>query len=913
MDRWLFIVFFTYFVCICAGSIDTSSQSINLNELPVRGVYLHPPTLQKSCDTLTSYDNNTSLPLITTVLVIIENLWNTSIILTWIDKNNIEHPQYIIPAQCTQYIISSYGTAWRAWPSVDTDHSLYPGMCTFATSTTSKISFAKYISYNNTIQNSTASMYITPEKLVTEFIISEALSDPCLVVPLSTKSIFGLPLFPVRIRLYADNIITKNITALLSPYNYHHSIYRIYKNFFRSQTIIQEGKLPDYLINPPIELQWTYNTQYTNNNSIMTEIDTNDFDNDFMDETTYKFNRTEPKAYLYLKYKNLDQIKDPQNTHPGLVMSISFTILEICKPDMVSANFQREEKCPYCHYSFDSITNSTLNDVPIYSNNKFIPNKIATDYIDDHLRYSIINCTYCQGKGILHMHNQHYPKSVDHTDLTVYTFAQQHVHTLCPVCQGIGTTLSKNHTCIYCQNRRYQQKSRKIEFLLPAGASNNFKEVLDNEGGISPGTLPGAFTIQFTPAIFMDPINNYYDCLSKNQNNSEMENINMDKLRVFDITRTSISELYSKEINQGYNNPFIHPISQVSVLGSIERLMEEKMLLSEITNNTTKNQSFIPSKRAFHYRNTLSKISGQLFEYLPVSSSLQEDNEGPHLQINLQITLEEAINGLDFSIITHRGIISLQHLRPPFYPGDVIVVPGGGLPVYFPSFCIWNQSCQLYQGTPPLICSSPDNPVQETKYPSVETLMNDCQFVNSCNQTFIRQWQSLYEQYSTLCSKPIVFPSIQEISHTWNQTIHSSKATNVTTLENNTSENINDQESINSKFPASRTIILCSSLNDTIIHTYPHGHLFIRVNVDIQSTFSFLAINSTDPINSTIDLIQKMYLQSKFAKANPSSKYTYRNRRRKISSKSTGSIKGGSDGISITTTTTNIIIEETND
>lgn len=933
------------------GSNDNDNNNA-YDTISIRNVYRHPPSILESCppnsSPLVSSTVYTKEPSSSPTLVqaIVHNEEKTtSMLLSWIDYYGVEHPRYIIPAQCTRSIVASYGSSWRAWP-LPMDRFPIVDKCTSPTGFGHTVSHATFII--NPSKNDTEA---SPGKFVGEFTIAESTSVPCenLASHLqrtwnrkSSDSSNSIPLFPWRINLLVTNFTNFTDPSLLSslPNKYSPYIRRLYRDYFQQIETFRDIK-PDYLQNPPMELRLDYKYSKTTRKALkQKDIDSvqgspdheydhisNTNDDDMVKEVLHDLknmyrasgfsfsannddeSKNIPKASLYLQYKNVNYIKRPVDKHPGLRMTIKQTIIDILNPHSAQAIFYREEECPYCNYK--DTTPPSAGSTVIPKGIDGIPEKIDTEIIDPHSRYPLQSCPYCKGNGIAHAPVDHVPSLSSSSfvkGVSVYSFGEQSIRSICPFCQGLGTILQHSHnfSCIHCQNRRYVDKMRGIEFILPAGIPNNYQKELPDEGGIKLGKQYGSFMVRLPSDTFNEPLHHFYQCSLPIYNNQSKYLSNYDDnssnytmannalteipLRVSNLTRIGFSEIFSendKETSLG--NAFTHglALSKISFNGTMEKLLEDKH-----QNNDESTSGKTSSLSRYSRLQNSSLTSSQIFEFLPVSRTLQPDDSGPHLRMDLKLSINEAIHGINYAIITPRGIIRLDHIRPPIFPGDVFVIPGGGLPVFLPSFCVWNHSCNVTSGSSSaLSCpDAKDGTISSSKYPSVPTLVEECQLRSTCNVTFLHEWQILYNRYRTMCTKSSTFPSIDEITDKWNETIvgnpfSRNETANETSMGTSsdflheTAETVNPSYQ-NVSYPLSRTIILCSPINETIVHAYPHGHLFINLDVDLRSSLPYFLSNSPSSSLSPSDIVQKMFMQSRYRKAEPSSKYSQQKKRR---------------------------------
>jgi len=554
-------------------------------------------------------------------------------------------------------------------------------------------------------------------------------------------------------------------------------------------------------------------------------------DNKDADGSSSKDNLLEPsvrrKATLSFKWKT------PHGTHPtvrheGLTFNIKSKIGDFLRPRTLTGKFKRSERCPVCNWDIFNETHKLEVAAEVISvDGGFRPVKLAPcpqcageGTLEFSSVFSVDNSTSFRGGveegGINHDDHHHRHHSI----------GKQRLKTNCPSCHGTGTIpLSAEPkiasseeilppTCPYCDGKRYIEKERSHVAELPAGIPTQWSTRIEGAGGVAAARLPGEMLVQLDTEIGPP---HYKDSWAEDgETIAEVVKLN--------VTRINILNNATRE--QPFRSIVFPNHTSVAAASATRAALS---LFSVLPFNA----SWFSSSSSFN-----GDFGGS---FSSSAASGEGGGGGPHLLMKLSISLDEAVNGFRYHIATLRHTYAtLRPVALPIMPGDIFIIPGGGLPVHIPGRCTWNN-----KGVP---CSPPPAPRQddEKKDPmpwetkcdfSGEQANEDCPFDN-----YRASWKKSYSAYAQACIDletgsryPAALPGASALhSMLSGQPIWSPSSQ----LDKNA-------------LSQQHTHLVCQVSKDSSVFDFPHGHLIVQVDVNADSFL--LGMRSSDASRSNAD------------------------------------------------------------
>ena len=556
-------------------------------------------------------------------------------------------------------------------------------------------------------------------------------------------------------------------------------------------------------------------------------------DNKDADGSSSKDNVLEPsvrrKASLSFKWKT------PHGTHPtvrheGLTFNIKSKLGDFLRPRTLTGKFKRSERCPVCNWDIFNETHKLEVAAEVISvDGGFRPVKLAPcpqcaaeGTLEFSSLFSVDNSTSSRGVegggggGINHDDHHHRHHSI----------GKQRLKTNCPSCHGTGTIplsaeakIASNEEilppiCPYCDGKRYIEKERSHVAELSAGIPTHWSTRIEGAGGVAAARLPGEMLVQLDTEIGPP---HYKDSWAEDgETIAEVIKLN--------VTRINILNNATRE------QPFRSIVFPNHT--SVAAASASRAALSLF--------SVLPFNASWFSSSSFNGDFGGSFSSSSTSSAAGEGGGGPHLLMKLSISLDEAVNGFRYHITTLRHTYAtLRPVALPIMPGDIFIIPGGGLPVHLPGRCTWNN-----KGVP---CSTPPTPRQDEKKDpmpwetkcdfSGEQANEDCPF-----DTYRASWKKSYSAYAQACIDletgsryPAALPGASALHSMlsglplWSPCSH---------LDKNT-------------LSQQHTHLVCQVSKDSSVFDFPHGHLIVQVDVNADSFL--LGMRSSDASRSNTD------------------------------------------------------------
>jgi hypothetical protein len=563
-------------------------------------------------------------------------------------------------------------------------------------------------------------------------------------------------------------------------------------------------------------------------------------DNKEADAATSNEDSLEPsekrKASLSFKWKT------PHGTHPtvrheGLTFNIKSKLGDFLRPRTLTGKFKRSERCPVCNWDLHNETHRL--DVAaemINVDGGFRPVKLAPcptcageGYLEYSSVFSIENSTSTFAKregeggrggegGIDEERGQHHHHHHHHS------LGKQRLKTNCPSCHGTGTVPASSEakiaskdeilplTCPYCDGKRYIDAERSHVAELAAGMPTYWATRIEGAGGVAASRLPGELLIQLETEIGPP---HYKDSWAEDgETIAEVLKLNVSRINIMNnVTR------------ERENNPF----------RSIQ-----------FSNHTS-----IAAASA-------ARAALSLFSVLPFNASWSiaelDGSGGPHLLMKLTISLDEAVNGFRYHIATLRHTYAtLRPVSLPIMPGDVFIIPGGGLPVYLPGKCTWNlKSVPCAPPTPRKKEEDVDDPQSGSRSAGSRDKKDPMPWETKCDfsgeqanedcpaATYRATWKKTYAAYAQSCIDletgsryPAALPGAS--------TLHSLLSGQPAWPPHFDSKAQSQQH----------THTVCQVSQDSSVFDFPHGHLIVKIDVNADNFL--LGMKSSDTTRDNND------------------------------------------------------------
>ena len=378
----------------------------------------------------------------------------------------------------------------------------------------------------------------------------------------------------------------------------------------------------------------------------------------------------------------------PTEQHEGLTFSIASAANDFVRPRRVQGAFKRSERCPACGWDLHNATRRAEVEAAAAEGAGHGHGDAyfeAREDGSDAARVPLKECTRCGGEGFVEVSATHSHRSRrrpaggsgggggggggddddgdrDGASVPAHSFAEQTMRVLCPACRGLGTVVARppargaSESCSVCHDKRFVAIGRGHTAELAAGLPSNWRRTLANEGGETIGRLPGNLLVQLVTELGAPPL-------------------------AADIGEAGAQFLHSSNVTRvGLLRGFFDSAADGARRRVGPAAAPEPPPL-EIPPRTSAADA------------AAAAAALELLALLPANASWDaaEDPAGPHLLMRLTLSLDEAVRGFRRQVgLLRRGVATLRPAALPVLPGDVFVVPGGGLPVYLPGRCVFD-------------------------------------------------------------------------------------------------------------------------------------------------------------------------------------------------------------------------------
>jgi len=406
-----------------------------------------------------------------------------------------------------------------------------------------------------------------------------------------------------------------------------------------------------------------------------------------------------PKASLSLRVWKVEG-SAPTARHEGLKFTIKAAVSDFLRPRRLRGTFERSERCPLCNWDH---RNETLRaEVEGDYASAPEPGARGARWPLGAPRTRLATCPRCDGSGFLEASTQLRAHGGDagdaggaggagahaHPHAHSHSFAEQRLRATCPSCRGVGSIAADAAAaaaagalpppCSVCRGERFVISERAHTAELPAGLRSDWLESLERLGGETAGRAPGALVVELQTELGAPPRGAAWA--------DEGEAL----ARVLKLNVTRVGALA------------LAPPGAGAGAGADAELMRERARASavEALARSARLPAAAPAggagggagASAARYAGAASRAALELLSLVPANSSLAPQHAGPHLLVRVTLSLDEAVSGFRLNVATLRheyATLRVHAAALPVMPGDVFVVPGGGLPIHEPGRCVW--------------------------------------------------------------------------------------------------------------------------------------------------------------------------------------------------------------------------------
>jgi hypothetical protein len=544
---------------------------------------------------------------------------------------------------------------------------------------------------------------------------------------------------------------------------------------------------------------------------------------------------------------------NPVVAHDGLVVSVQTDATDLLRPRAILAEFVRTERCQGCNY-------------PLLPNGTGAQE--GEDMRQQQQRLPIVHCPRCAGKGLVKMQAEHGlaplvdgdhdhgdPKSVGsggggggggeggRRHGSTHPIGLQTATATCPLCEGVGTVLlgrvgASPHTeCPLCANRRYLTLLRSHSVVLPAGVESDWSRTAHGEGGVAPARLPGPLVVKLETALS----DGLYDTareggLERGGNADEDGDSTVgDGGRGGGVPLPPLSRVHGAALVN---------VTRAGLPAFFGRLLsfDPDAFPAGSTDNTT---NTTPPEEAGgkrrRPRSRSAKGAEVLLHTVPAEASFAPTHDGPHLVMRVTMSLEDAVSGKPLSVVAPRDrVVVLEPARRPLFPGDVFVVPGLGLPLHLPGLCTWTAPCGPHPRRHPRgdgRKAGEEDPTVRVECDWPEILARECA---GGDARLASAWGAAYAQYAT-CASGTALPGPAEMEA--ELAVRADAAEQQQPARAAGDDAAGGGGGDDGPPPSSsitRTHVVCHPLPDSSVRNFPHGHLYVVVDVDTSASFAMM-------------------------------------------------------------------------